>query len=200
MSFLKNTVKSFKRARTKRTKRRENNATQKRLRLRTLNLAIMTEKFLPANRDGFTILCVGCRTTRELDLVEQVCGVQAKGLDVVSTDPRIEVGTMEKMTFADNSFDGLYTSYSLHHALDLKGTMQEFLRVVKPGGLIVIETPTWFSDDDTTHRKGVTKTDAKSTKHLLGFVGEAVSEICVREDFISPHNPELIARLIFRVR
>jgi sterol 24-C-methyltransferase len=40
--------------------------------------------------------------------------------------------------FATSSFDGIYTMETLVHATDLEGVLQEFFRVLKPGGKIAL--------------------------------------------------------------
>lgn len=42
------------------------------------------------------------------------------------------------MSFEDNSFDMVCLSNSLHHLTDVKGTLVEMCRVLKPGGMILI--------------------------------------------------------------
>lgn len=174
---------------------------RRRLQLRCLQLAFLVERFLPVKREGLIALCIGCRDNIELDAIEHACGIKTKGLDLEQTDPRIEVGDMHKMRFEDGSFEVIYSAYNLHHAKDLQVVVDEFLRVTKPGGLVVIETPVQFTDYDkttTVNSKGWVKVDAKSTKHLLELMGDRISEVLVREDFVSRDNPELIARLIVR--
>lgn len=57
--------------------------------------------------------------------------------------------------FADNSFDRIYAAHVIEHVADVMGTMEEFHRLVAPGGTIFIATPhyTDFSSFcDPTHR------------------------------------------------
>jgi ubiquinone/menaquinone biosynthesis C-methylase UbiE len=41
------------------------------------------------------------------------------------------------LKFPDNYFDGVFTIETLVHSLDYKRTLSEFLRVLKPGGVLV---------------------------------------------------------------
>jgi SAM-dependent methyltransferase len=52
-----------------------------------------------------------------------------------------------RMGFADGVFDMTAIAYSLHHMSDLQGTLSEVLRVLKPGGKLLI----WemYKDDQT---------------------------------------------------
>ena len=57
--------------------------------------------------------------------------------------------------FADRSFDGLRAIHVIEHVQDVMKTMEEFHRLVRPGGRVRIETPhyTDFSSFcDPTHR------------------------------------------------
>lgn len=49
-----------------------------------------------------------------------------------------EVMDYSRMKFPDHYFDAIYTMETLSHAIDLKKTLKEFLRVLKPGGRIAL--------------------------------------------------------------
>ena len=50
-------------------------------------------------------------------------------------------GGSESLPFADNSFERVIMVDALHHVLDHADSAREMLRVVKPGGMLVIEEP-----------------------------------------------------------
>ena len=57
--------------------------------------------------------------------------------------------------FSDNSFDHVHAAHVIEHVADVIGTMEEFHRLVRPGGTVFIVTPhyTDFSSFcDPTHR------------------------------------------------
>jgi SAM-dependent methyltransferase len=61
--------------------------------------------------------------------------------------------------FADSSFDHIHCSHVIEHVADVIGTMEEFHRILKPGGTVFIATPhyTDFSSfTDPTHRHHLT--------------------------------------------
>ena len=47
----------------------------------------------------------------------------------------------EKLPFRDNSFDRVLMVDALHHVMDQRHTILELWRIVKPGGIIIIEEP-----------------------------------------------------------
>lgn len=70
--------------------------------------------------------------------------------------------------FQDASFDELYAIHVIEHVTDVIRTMEEFHRLVRPGGLIRIETPhyTDFSSFcDPTHKHHL-------TSYSLRYFGE----------------------------
>lgn len=48
------------------------------------------------------------------------------------------VGRAEALPFPDNSFDFLTMGYALRHVTDLEATFREYLRVLRPGGKVLI--------------------------------------------------------------
>jgi SAM-dependent methyltransferase len=65
------------------------------------------------------------------------------------------ISTAFHTRFADHSFDRLLAIHVIEHVADVIATMEEFHRLVRPGGTVRIETPhyTDFSSFcDPTHR------------------------------------------------
>ena len=63
-------------------------------------------------------------------------------------------GSMTQLPFRDSSFDGIYATESLEHAVDIEAAVAEMCRVLEPGGRLVIidknaehwgrlKTPAW---------------------------------------------------------
>ena len=60
-----------------------------------------------------------------------------------------------RLPFADNSFDHVRALHLIEHVADVMATMEEFHRVTRPGGTILIVTPhytDYTSFRDPTHR------------------------------------------------
>ena len=55
-----------------------------------------------------------------------------------SQNVTFQVGTYMQLSYADNSFDAVYTMETLVHAPDYRKALSEFLRVLKPGGKLVL--------------------------------------------------------------
>jgi hypothetical protein len=61
-----------------------------------------------------------------------------RGLDLISYSPRIDLGDMHDMPFADDSFDAVICGWTLSYSTNPGKAAQEMMRVSKPGGLIAI--------------------------------------------------------------
>lgn len=155
---------------------------------RTDYLVDALKEFIPRGDKRFTVLCVGCRNARELDVIEHTCGVRVQGLDLFSEDPRIAVGDMHDMPFEDDAFDALFSCNSLEHAYDLEVALADFVRVTKPDGLLVIEVPTNYEISVTD------RWDVKSSHGVLALLGDAVGAVKMQED------ADGVARLIVSIK
>jgi ubiquinone/menaquinone biosynthesis C-methylase UbiE len=103
---------------------------------------------------GSLVLDAGCgeghtamRLAEQFDL--QVEGVDlldfniARGQQLIqrrksASRVRLQVGDYTALPFADETFDGIYTIEALVHAPEPQGALKEFLRVLKPGGKLVL--------------------------------------------------------------
>lgn len=91
------------------------------------------------------VLCVGCRNSAELDYFLARGAQSVTGIDLYSSDPRIQVMDMHRMTFPADQFDVLYTVHALEHAHDPAKVAGEIARVVRPQGIVAIEVPVRYS-------------------------------------------------------
>lgn len=116
------------------------------------NKAVSKEAFW--DRDGFTehkdklfddycgygkkVLCIGPRWFEEIVYIKNRFGCDAIGLDLFSNNlDLVKIGDMHDMPFADNSFDVVYQKNTFNKAYDIRKCLDECVRVLKPGGIIV---------------------------------------------------------------
>ena len=97
---------------------------------------------------------IGCGTGQGIaGLKKRYPGSNIVGLDLVFSmlqeakkqygllrKKRVVNADMERMPFADNSFDLLFSNLALHWANDLGATFKEFVRIGKNGGLLMFAT------------------------------------------------------------
>mmetsp|Transcript_21408 Transcript_21408/g.47455 ORF Transcript_21408/g.47455 Transcript_21408/m.47455 type:complete len:296 (+) Transcript_21408:84-971(+) len=68
---------------------------------------------------------------------------RAEGLE----NARFEMGSLYELPYASHSFDAVVCSDVLEHITDLKSVLRELRRVLRPGGLLLVDTinRTWLS-------------------------------------------------------
>lgn len=155
---------------------------------RTERLVRLMDQALPVSRVGIDVLCVGCRHAEELLFIERVCRVgRARGLDLFSVDDRVTAGDMHAMPFPDASIDVLYACHSLEHAYDLQRALAECVRVLRPGGLMVVEMPVNFAVSATD------RWDVGSAEELIRRLPAVVSDVLHLE------NAPGVLRMIVRI-
>jgi len=100
---------------------------------------------------GQTLLEVGCGLGLELAWLGKL-GFDVTGIDLapaavklasdhlrrLSINGRAMVQNVEQLEFADASFDAVYSSGVLHHTPDIRRAIAEILRVLKPGGKLLV--------------------------------------------------------------
>lgn len=141
------------------------------------------------------VLCIGCRNTSELDyfLGKGACSVV--GIDLYSIDARISVMDMHSMKFEDSSFNLVYSSHSLEHALDPNIVAKEILRVVAPGGSVAIEVPINYNVS------GADLIDFKSLDNLRSYFTSGIDTVIWENEFpFSEGYGTAVIRTLFSVR
>lgn len=58
---------------------------------------------------------------------------------------------MEVLPFPDRSFDVVYSRHALEHSTNLKATLSEIKRVLKPGGIFIFCVPARVDDTEPAH-------------------------------------------------
>lgn len=88
---------------------------------------------------GMTVLCLAARRGTEVQCFHDL-GLFAVGLDLNpgSQNPYVLPGDFHRIRFPDGCADVVFTN-SLDHAFDLQRVITEIRRVLKPGGLFILE-------------------------------------------------------------
>jgi SAM-dependent methyltransferase len=132
---------------------------------------------LPA---GARILDAGCGSGRMLDELRPrggVIGVDANADAVAATRRRGHLawqGNIERMPFADASFDLVTCLDVLEHTSDDRRTLRELRRVTRPGGTLVVTVPAyqalWSAHDVVNgHYRRYTVSDLRAAAQEAGW-------------------------------
>jgi hypothetical protein len=84
------------------------------------------------------ILVIGPRNEAEL-LLLNLYGFpfeDMESVDIFSYSPLIKLQDMHELAFPDDSFDIVYSAWTLKYAYDVEKACREMVRVLKPGGVI----------------------------------------------------------------
>jgi ubiquinone/menaquinone biosynthesis C-methylase UbiE len=93
-----------------------------------------------------SVLDVGCGKGRFARVLRsQYPGADIWGLDIseemlksVPAGVHTRAGSMTELPFADSTFDFVYATESLEHAVEIERAVNEMCRVLKPGGRLLI--------------------------------------------------------------
>lgn len=142
-------------------------------------------------------LVIGCRNSDELDILESKGIRNVSGIDLFSRDRRVFVMDMHNIDLSDDSFDLLYCSHSLEHALDYKKVIGEIIRIAKDGSFILVEVPINFEP------RGSDIHDYGSSERVIGLFQEVVKSVDVlyKRDIPKEENSSGtdVARVIIRI-
>lgn len=127
---------------------------------RIQHMQVLLKLFSPAGEKR--LLDAGCGKGRYARiLLDQNPGVRIVGFDISEQMLRCvpagigrTAGMLTELPFADSSFDGVYATESLEHAVDIERAVGELCRVLRPGGKLAIidknaehwgklKTPAW---------------------------------------------------------
>jgi SAM-dependent methyltransferase len=149
-------------------------------------------------RDGGSVLCVGCRNALELDRFRAHGFEDVVGIDLFSQRPDILVMDMHRLTFADDSFDVVYASHALEHSYDVEQVVREIIRVARDGAVVAAEVPV------RVQASAADRIVFSGLDELRRVFGPCVAEELLAEEQ-PPHSPTNdqgteIARLVFRLR
>ncbi len=130
---------------------------------------------------GQKIVDVGCGRGEFLNGFIQ-CGLHGYGVDqsivanTICPDGEITQSDLlhESLPYPDSTFDVVYSKSVLEHFYYPENLVQEFYRVVKPGGLIITMVPDWEAVyktfyEDYTHRTPFTLDSLRDILLIHGF-------------------------------
>ena len=125
-------------------------------------------------------VCVGNRWLGEVLYFRQNIGLRNTiGLDLFTTNPElVKVGDMHKMPFADNSVGLIFIRQALSKSYDVRVVVKEILRVLKDGGLFIIEIPGPYGWGVGRMRAS----DVKSAWSLIRLFHGHVSRIAYKDE------------------
>jgi ubiquinone/menaquinone biosynthesis C-methylase UbiE len=94
---------------------------------------------ISALKKGASVLCLGARLGTEVAAFQDL-GCFAVGVDLNpgANNPLVLYGDFHNLQFPAQSVDIIFTN-SLDHAFDLKKLTGEITRVLKPGGMLIVE-------------------------------------------------------------
>lgn len=104
---------------------------------------------IPALQKGANVLCLGARLGTEVAAFQEL-GCFAIGVDLNPgpDNPLVVYGDFHNLSFPAQSVGVVFTN-SLDHAFDLEKVIGEIARVLKPGGLLIIEAMRGSEEDLT---------------------------------------------------
>lgn len=140
-------------------------------------------RYLPASSLGNGMLLdIGCGDGEALEILRdlgwQVCGVEIDEQAAVAARKRgIEVhqGTMVDAAFPEGSFDAVTSSHVIEHVHDPRAFLIESLRVLRPGGKLVVVTPNMRSRSHLQH--GINWRGLEPPRHLVIFSVESLRNL-----------------------
>lgn len=138
--------------------------------------------FYQPYRDGANLLDVGCGNGRMIAKM-QAAGWQVMGIDfdpIAIESARTQgldahVGRIEEIDFPSDSFDVVASSHVLEHVHDPEQFLKESLRLVKPGGRLLVITPNARSTGSTyfgRHWRGL-----EPPRHLHLFTPHSLANL-----------------------
>jgi SAM-dependent methyltransferase len=140
------------------------------------------------NLENASVLTIGPRAEGEIyNLIGH--GFSAKniqGLDLISYSPYVKLGDMHSMSFAENSFDVIFSGWVMAYSNDRQKAASEMLRVAQNGAVIAIGCSyNPLTEEELLKQNGyLTGTDNRilSIEHILSLFGDNIDKIYFKQD------------------
>ena len=127
---------------------------------------------------------LGCNAGAVL-VAARALGWQTKGVDISSTAAKfarekynldVHTGTIESAGYADDYFDVIYSNATLEHIQHPLSTLKECARVLRPGGVLYVNTVNW--DSYTRRILGADWLLIHPTHHIHLFTPANIKSLC----------------------
>ncbi len=147
--------------------------------------------FIPDQDRPFKrVVCVGCRNIYELREFQKHGFRDVKGVDLVSVHHDIQIMDMHDLKFPDRSIDVIYSADSLEHAYDPALAAKNFLRVLRPDGLICLSVPIQWRKSLKREQVNLSNSadcqDFHSREQVLEYFNSGNSKVLHEEMYVAP--------------
>ncbi len=140
-------------------------------------------------------LSIGPRWVTEIEFFRQILGLKGHiGLDLFSDDQNlVKVGDMHQMPFPDQHFQLVFIKNTVDKSYDVRRLVAELLRVICPGGIVVVDQICGYGDCTP-----LTRTDIQKSENFLRlFRARSPVQVLVQQDIgllTKAHNSRVLDR------
>ncbi|MBI5236486.1 MAG: class I SAM-dependent methyltransferase [Deltaproteobacteria bacterium] len=148
--------------------------------------------------DNATLLDVGCGYGFFLSCMKAkaTSRVKVSGIDVSKTAVSyaagrgldVQLGTLDTIKFADNSFDAITMFYVLEHIPDPTRALKEARRILKPGGALFLRLPHTTPIVRILSLCGIKNNLYDPPFHLNDFSAETIGRMLTKAGFENVHT------------
>ena len=125
----------------------------------TGELPVVRERIVEYVKAGSAVLDVGCGVGELLSTLQRAKQCRCHGMDIspVAVEGarargfEARVSALPQIPFADAMFDAVVTTETLEHVSNVKTSLAEMDRVLKPGGLVAVSVPDGDVDNEDVH-------------------------------------------------
>jgi len=152
--------------------------------------------FLFPNHKVAKVLIVGPRTEDDIFWARSIGLHQARGLDLFTYSPLIDLGDAHQTSYPDHTFDAIVLGWILPYIADPKQVLTEMTRIARPGGLIGLGWH-YVSDISKHHNEhGVVYLNTRSNvERLITEIGGNIFCAFDSDDAECDHNKAIFFRV-----